>query len=234
MQNRLGRRFAPIAILLFAVPAAAITLGQIDDFQAGTLQGWTGGTTATNQPSGGPGGAGDRYVRLNSAGAQPRHLQHRPVGGELRRRGCHSRRHRPQQLRAESREPPAHDLHARLCVRGRRLHGLDADQRDVLPAGSGWVKVEFSLAEPDLTRVIGADSYAATIANVERLHLKHDDGPPDPPGTQIFVNAVLGMDNVVALPEPAPTAVFLAGALTLACVPRGRRGKRGNELPSER
>src|SRR6202008_602604 len=59
----------------------------------------------------------------------------------------------------------------------------------VLPANDQWGKVEFSLAEPDLTRVAGSDAYATSIANVQKLSFRQDDGPPSPPGTQILVNA---------------------------------------------
>jgi hypothetical protein len=229
MQNRLGRRLALIAaIWLFAVPATAIILGQIDDFQAGTLQGWTGGTSATNQPTGGPAGAGDRYVRLNSGGASLGIYNMVQWSGNYAAAGVTR-----VDIDLSNFGPDPVSLRLMIftpgCASGAgACTAWTQTLPTVLPAGSGWVRVEFSLAEPDLTRVIGADSYAATIANVERLHLKHDPGPPDPPGVPAPVIAMLGVDNIVALPEPAPTAAFLAGAITLACFPRGRRGKRGN------
>jgi hypothetical protein len=56
-------------LVFLASPSAAITLGQLDDFQDGTLQGWEMGhsTTAVNTPDVGPAGAGDRVLEMLTA-----------------------------------------------------------------------------------------------------------------------------------------------------------------------
>lgn len=43
-----------ILAVLAASPALAITLGQVDDFQDGTTEGWSGGASPTNVATGGP------------------------------------------------------------------------------------------------------------------------------------------------------------------------------------
>ena len=62
-----------MAVLLLAwTPSGAVTLGQVDDFEDGTVMGWTEGLFSpnppTNQPSGGPAGLGDNYLLNLSSG----------------------------------------------------------------------------------------------------------------------------------------------------------------------
>ena len=61
-----------IASLVSAAPAAAVTLGQIDDFQDGTTQAWTSGCCNPNPPKTisdvGPTGAGDDSLLITSTG----------------------------------------------------------------------------------------------------------------------------------------------------------------------
>jgi hypothetical protein len=231
MNGRLGHRVATLAAVglgLCAAPAFAVVLGQIDDFQTGTMQGWTGGTSASNQPSGGPGGTGDRYMRLSSAGGNLGTYNTAQWSGDYGTAGVTR-----IDIDLSNWGPDPVSLRLMVMTPGCAFGagGCTAwtqTNATVLPAGSGWVKVEFSLAEADLTRVLGSSSYAESMASIERIHLKHDPGPPDPPGVAATVNAVLGVDNVVALPEP-PGRVGLAAAtlvLTLA-FPRGRRRGRG-------
>ena len=51
---------------------AAVVFGQIDDFQNGTTMGWDEGSPSPNPPvnvaTGGPDGAGDRFLQTNSSG----------------------------------------------------------------------------------------------------------------------------------------------------------------------
>ena len=52
--------------------AGAVTVGQVDDFQGGTTQGWLEGAISpnppTNVPDGGPLGVGDNYLQNVSSG----------------------------------------------------------------------------------------------------------------------------------------------------------------------
>lgn len=57
---------ALIMIAAFVAPVRAIVVGQIDDFQDGSTQGWGGYAVPTNVPTGGPSGAGDKYLKLTS------------------------------------------------------------------------------------------------------------------------------------------------------------------------
>ena len=44
-----------------------------------------------------------------------------------------------------------------------------------LASGSGWVTASFSIEEADLTQVLGSDSYTASLSNIERMLIRHDD-----------------------------------------------------------
>ena len=63
-------------LLLLVRPADAVIVGQIDDFQDGTTANWTNGaiigiTPVTNIATGGPAGAGDRFIQITSDGSGP-------------------------------------------------------------------------------------------------------------------------------------------------------------------
>src|SRR5688572_15282094 len=55
-----------VGILLFTAPARAVISTEVDTFQGGTTEGWGGGAAPTNVASGGPAGAGDRFLQLTS------------------------------------------------------------------------------------------------------------------------------------------------------------------------
>jgi hypothetical protein len=240
MNGRLGCQVALLAALsLSASPARAIVFGQFDDFQDGSLEMWAGGVLHTNQPTGGPSGdPGDRYLELSTDGfvSQFGTRNEAQWTGDyavaaVTRIHIHLNNFGPQpvslRLMILSGTAP-------LQACGVTCTAWTSTNATVLPAASGWVEVEFSLDEVDLTRVAGALSYASSIGSVSRLHLRHDAGPPSPPGTPEFVNTVLGMDNAVALPEPSPMAGVLSVLPILALwFPRGGSRKHGKPFPSK-
>jgi hypothetical protein len=239
MRARSSRYLALLAaVCLSDAQAAAITLGQIDNFYDGTTQGWTGGTSLSNQPTGGPGGTGDRYLQLNSGGGSLGTYNLIQWSGNYAAAGVTR-----VNIDLKNFGPAPVSMRLMLFTPGCAFGGTGCtawSQRNatVLPPGSGWVKVEFSLAEADLVPVLGGASYAASMANVERIHLKHDPGVQNPPGYPnppqtpncCLVDAVLGMDNVIALPEPSWGAGLLAGVLSLLLVPQGQFGTRRKSL----
>ena len=69
--TRLGGILFLLACLLPPAVCSAVTLGQIDDFQDGTTQGWLvgfPGVQPVNVATGGPAGAGDHYLLLTADG----------------------------------------------------------------------------------------------------------------------------------------------------------------------
>jgi hypothetical protein len=207
---------------VIASPVIAIVLGQTDDFQDGTVQGWAGGSNPTNVPTGGPAGSGDAYVDIDSFGFNLGTFNTLQWSGDYDAETVES-----VEMNLDNFGPDPVSLRIVLFTPGCNFGGTactawTSTNATVLPSGSGWVVVSFSLAEVDLTRVLGADTHTASLQNVERLLIRHDDGTPDPPGVGTIVDTGLGIDNVTALPEPALLPSLLVGCAGLAALRRRR------------
>jgi hypothetical protein len=91
----------------------------------------------------------------------------------------------------------------------------------ILAPNSGWTFATFSLAEVDMVEVQGTSSYASLITNVERAMIRHDVGPPSAGGTTI--TGTMGVDRILAVPEPGTIAILALGLGLL--VKRRRTGR---------
>jgi hypothetical protein len=201
------------ALALAATSRAQIVLGQVDDFQDGTLQGWGGGASLSNVATGGPSGAGDRFLQVQSFGG---------FGGGSRLATFNSAQWTGDYAAAGvtavslfMRNLGQTDLAIRLVLFD--LTGTDerwtSTVAQPLVAGGGWQFMTFSVAESSLTRVQGTGTYANLMADVDRLMFRHQSGTPDAEGDSIA--AIAGMDNVRAVPEPASLLALGLGVLFL-------------------
>jgi hypothetical protein len=206
---------------------AAIAPGNLDDFQNGTLQNWAGNSALTNIATGGPDGAGDRYLRLNTATSSLLStFNESQWAGNYVTAGI-------DQIDVDLNNDAGSDpVSMRIMLLTPGCEGVTltctawtSTNATALAPGSGWVHSSFSIAEADLTRVLGGDSYAVSLQNVERLLIRHDAGTPSPPGSESFVVATLGVDNV--LPEPSGPIGLVAGAALLGAAQRRRQSSRG-------
>ena len=202
--------------LLAGAPAGAITLGQVDTFSAGTLQGWAGGSTPQNVATGGPAGADDRYLQIRAASGNLGTENNEQWAGNYASAGVTS-------LRFAVENQGETPLALRITLFGpESLTAFTSIDEFVLPAQSGWVTAEFVLSELSLVRTRGTDSLASTLAGVTRLLLRHDPDPVSAPGVQNPVTGLLGIDDVTAVPEPG-TACLVASGLAALAARRGRR-----------
>jgi hypothetical protein len=207
--------------LLTGAPAGAITLGQVDTFSAGTLQGWAGGSTPQNVATGGPAGANDRYLQIRAASGNLGTENDEQWAGNYASAGVTS-------LRFEVENQGANPLALRITLFGlESLTAFTSVDEFVLPTQSGWVTAEFVLSDLALVRTRGTDSLAQTLAGVTRLLLRHDPDPVSAPGGHNPVTALLGIDDVTAVPEPGTGGLVVAGLAALAA--RGRRAATGSE-----
>jgi hypothetical protein len=187
-----------------------ITLGQIDNFQDGTVMGWIG-AAPTNIANGGPLGAGDRYLQITSTGGSgpgsnlATYNQIR-WSGNFSAAGVTS-------IEADLRNTGNTDLVMRLVLFGANFDRWTSTAGVSLPAGGGWTHVSFSLAPGAMTQVLGSSSYSATLTAVERMMFRHDPAPPSATGSPIA--GQLGIDNIRAVPEPASLSALGAGLLLL-------------------
>jgi hypothetical protein len=208
----LHARSAALAAVLAALclnPAQAITLGHVDTFEGGSTQGWGSGANNGLPPtlaSGGMQGADDHFLLVSASGV------HGPGGklvalagdawtGDFIAAGVNG-------LTMDLINLGSTDLSLRLYLLGGPGQSALTLSAASLPAGSGWTHVVFDIAPAALV-----GSVLPTLANVSGLRLYHG---PDAiyPGTDIA--ALLGIDNVTAVPEPAATTLLLAGLLALA------------------
>jgi hypothetical protein len=182
-----------IVVLGLASGAPAATLGQVDDFQDGTTQGWRTGAANQNPPSwvadGGPDGGGDGFLLIEGNGQDG-------AGGNLvafntaQWSGSYTAAGVPA-IRADLRNLGQSDLVIRLLVEGPGGAFLSSAAAS-LPAGGSWTAAVWPLsaALPD-----GAVDVDATLAGVTKLRILH---APDAAGA-VPIEGVLGVDNVTAL-----------------------------------
>lgn len=207
-----GRAYAWLIpfLTLTAGVSAQISLGKLDDFQDGSVQGWSGGAAPTNIADGGPSGAGDRFLQITSDGSSG-------AGGRLATYnfnwGGNYTAAQVTGVEAWLKNFSAETLEMRAVILSGATRWTSNDAL-VLAPGSGWVRHTFSLLESDITRVLGTTNYSATMASVSRLMFRHNTGAPSAEGTVIAAQG--GLDNIRAVPEPGSMIALAAGIGALA------------------
>ena len=198
---------------------AAFANGLLDNFTNTTLQNWSSTPPPTNQASGGPGGGSDRYLQLvASSGPLSAVNEFQWAGNAVAIQADRI------EVDLNNSGPDPVSIRVMLLTPGCESGGTactawTSTNALALASGSGWTPATFSITEANLTRVLGSDSYAASLANVERVLIRHDDGTPDAPDVATNVSSTLGMDNV-ELPEPSVFFGLTAGALLIAALRR--------------
>jgi hypothetical protein len=222
-------RYSTVALALcaalYALPAhgAPIFVGQEDDFEDGTTQGWVVGLLGAPSPAppinvggGGPAGAADNYLRLTSiggagAGSKLTVINPDHWGGDYLAAGVGS-------ISMDLFNFGQTDLALRLLIEdptvGPPTNIAASSTPFLLPAGAGWVHATFDVGVADLTAVLGTVASALSGATIIRLF--HNDQAAFPgPG----IVAELGVDNITAVgsvPEPASLLLLGLGGLGAA------------------
>ena len=215
---------AGAVVLVTFTTALAITLGQMDDFEDATVQGWTnGGPTPMNVATGGPLGAGDNYLENSSVGgggtaSRMAFFNFTTWTGDYLSAGVGSISMQVNNFTSAS------PLNLRIYVQdcgttpcgtgvGRFDCGFISTTPVMLASGSGWTPVTFSLAEADLTEVNdfgGTCDYNSVLSNVDRLWILHND-TDSPSYSSLPIVATLGVDNISAdAPLPVELIDFQA------------------------
>lgn len=211
---------ALLAIALAPAPrASAVVLGQIDTFQDGTTQGWLAGLLGAphpappiNIPTGGPKGAGDRYLQLTALGgvgpgSRLTVLNLSQWSGDYLSAGVHF-------ITMDVNNLGTGDLSLRLLFEdpmGGPPNDVAFSTDPVLvPAGSGWMSVVFPVGPDALTAGLG--SVTTALSNTTALRIFHSPSPGFP-GPSVV--AQIGVDNIKAVPEPSAALLIGAGLLAL-------------------
>jgi hypothetical protein len=190
---------------------ATITLGQIDTFQDGTTMSWEEGLVSpnppTNEPTGGPAGAGDRFLQ-NIASGPPLGPGSKQVvfnrdqwAGDYNAEGV-------DRIDAMMANFGANDLFVRLAIEGNFFQRYGSTSAVLLPASSGWQPVSFDLSAMSL--ITGTDPLATVLSGVSELRILSVQAAPAWEGDDVA--STLGVDNITAAPEPGALALLACGA----------------------
>ncbi len=204
-------------VATLAIPAgAAIVSGQSDNFEDGSLQSWQTGARdpdgPTNMASGGPGGLNDNFLRLTSNGAfgaggklvvfNPSQWAGDYLGAAV------------TSIRMQVDNLGATPLVLRLIlVDSAAGQSLTTVSPVNVAAGSGWETVSFSLASANLAGGV----FNTVMGHVTELDLVHSPSVIGARSSALNIAAVLGVDNVAAVPEPSPLVLTVLGFALAMC-----------------
>ncbi|MHC4487367.1 MAG: hypothetical protein ACYS4T_19575, partial [Planctomycetota bacterium] len=221
--------FLACVFMLQAPEALSIpVVARVDDFEDGTLQGWSGGAEQNNIATGGPSGAGDNYLEIHRPTASapfPFHLGTKNTttwSGDYLTVGIKTIEMDVNTISITS--GPA-NLSLRIMLLGPGGAFSSKDPITIITEG-GWQHIEFGLTRSDLVRTFGSgatyadpgpgiDDLTETLRNVGTLLIRHDPAPsPTPVGLHPqHILATLGIDNITAVlgapldnPIPEPIA----------------------------
>jgi hypothetical protein len=222
--------FATVAIMAMGVPAlaGAAVVGQTDRFESGTTEGWfAGGGPFEQVPpvppqvvgTGGPGGAGDGYLRVTAQGGSG------PGSRLVAMNGAQwAGNYSGQRLGAIGMDllnSGTTDLTIRLLFEdpmgGPPANLAVTSFGATLPAGSGWTHVTFPITAADLMAIEG--TALGALSGTTLLRIIHS------PLAEVAVPVVgtLGIDNITVTPAPAGLVLAATGFLALAAGKRRRR-----------
>ncbi len=195
-----------------------LVVGRVDDFEDGTVQGWSGGAHLENVAGGGPAGENDRYLEIRRptpSQPYPFHLGTKNEtnwSGNYLKAGVTAIR---LDVKTDSIDVGPENLSLRIVLFGPGGAFSSREPVTVITE-DGWQSVEFGLTRSDLERVFAAGSYAdpgleidnltETLRSVDILLIRHDPGlAPSLPGSHAgHIEATLGIDNITAVLGPAP------------------------------
>lgn len=201
--------------LLIGSQAFGITLGQSDNFNDGTLQGWVSGGINPNPPSNvnnvGQAGAGDHVMQVlfndqgGGPGAQPVVFNSAQWTGDYLAAGITA-------ITLDINNLSTIPINPGLEIRGAGGN-INTVTGTTIPANSGWVSITLSL---DPGNLVGPD-VLGTLGAVTELRFREVQG-----GSFVIPNdaTTAYYDNITAVPEPATLALMGLGA----CAMFRRRG----------
>jgi hypothetical protein len=220
-----------ILVIALTCAAGAATIGQVDTFQSGTVEGWVAGGGPNGQLppvpphvqlSGGPAGLNDAFLLITSfgGGGPGSRLTAFNINGQWAdnylTNGING-------ISMDLNNLGSTELTIRLEFENPFSGGDEAVTNIgiVLPAASGWVHAVLPVGLNALTALEG--SVAGALGNTTVLRILHAPGITD----AVPVAGLLGVDNITALgtPEPATNALSGIGLVMLGLAARAVRSR---------
>ena len=223
-----------LALAFYAQTAFGVALGQIDDFEDGTTMNWAAAGAGAahpfppkNEMDGGPGGIGDNYLQLESDGiiTGPPDPGSRMttfnylgqwsgdyIGAGVTRITMDANNFGPDALELRLLFVDFVDPLVPMPV----VANIAASTVGLaLASGSGWTSLVFDIGLSHLTALFGTSKEDA-LMNTDVLRIYHHSAPAFPAvpggGSRIDpVDAILGLDNITAVPVPPAMVLFISG-----------------------
>lgn len=201
-----------LCLWIFHSDSQALTIGQKDDFQdanAGTM-GWTGNSNPTRITTGGPEGAGDAYLQINSSFFHLATKNESTWTGDFTTAGV-------QAIEMDlNRTAGPDDVQIRIFVHGPG--GRFGTTNPTVPIVLGvWEHYVFDLTSTNMTYVSGGTGVLEdTLKNVTKLLIRNDPTPtPSDTGSHFpHITATLGIDNIASKCLFAPVSDINGDCLT--------------------
>ncbi|RIK64199.1 MAG: hypothetical protein DCC65_14925 [Planctomycetota bacterium] len=215
-KSQIMRSFFLGLVLMFGVTTgarASIVLGQVDDFEDGTIMSWFGGATQVNVADGGPLGLGDNYMSvtsngLNGPGSRLATYNEVQWSGDYTAAGVTG-------ITVDLKNFGTEDLSMRLFLLNGDGGNFTTNVAVSLPADGQWHTLYFGMTAADLITVDGGWDLDLTLSNLPRLMIRHQPGEPAGIGAPPPIATTVGFDNITAVPEPGTLALLAIGLATL-------------------
>jgi hypothetical protein len=225
-----------LALILMTtlVPTTAycIGIGLTDTFQDGTTDNWFAGglgppaqippTPPQNVATGGPAGAGDKFLKITADSPTPNTPGSRIVALNLMQWSGNYLASGVSAIEMDLKNLGNTALTIRLQFEDP-LGGPPADEAvttfgQFLPVGSDWTHVVFQITPSNLTTIFG--SATAALGNTTALRIIDSPTPTE----AVSIVGTLGVDNITARSVPEPNTILLTaiGLVALACGYRQR------------
>jgi hypothetical protein len=211
-------------LLLFAGSAKAIVVGQLDNFEDGTLQDWNNGGAGAppvlNIGTGGPAGVNDNFMQVTSDGSGAGQFltvfnRSQWLGNYLGA-GVTA-------IEMDLRNLGSVSLTIRLAFKNVGGPGAVGylSSGFTLASGSGWQHVVFQINPAAMVAVGGPDAFNTFFASdVQEMRLINETGTSNLNGNAI--TGQLGVDNIHAVPEPSVVLLTGTGILAFTVIRRKR------------
>ena len=216
-----GRGLGICLLLAVSASAGAIMLGQIDTFTDGSLMGWGGGAQPQNISTGGPDGAGDRFLQLTAyyrggknGGGSLAAFNTGQWSGNYQAAGV-------DLIEVDMRNQGTADLYMRWVFFDSLGDRFVSANAIFIPQDNTWRHYLFPLGPANMTRVLGSGTYAQMITSVTRGMFRHNPVPSS--GGSYVVGGQIGIDNILAGAVPEPTAFAVLGSALLMALIRRRK-----------